>query len=210
MIIRITSRMSSQIKARMDYFTKHSLKANDKPLLMVVAHSAPHGPEDGARPYYEKFPDVKAPRDPNYNFTSLDKHWLIRNTPPLNNVTSQFTDTLHRKRLITLLSLDDAIENVILTLEKTGQLHNTYVFFSSGHGYHLGQFNLVKGKSQPYESDIRIPLYMRGPNIPKDEGSERRNCIKYRLRTNLFGHSRCQTEQNYGRDKFVGRGCQTY
>uniref|UniRef100_A0A069DML9 Sulf extracellular sulfatase n=1 Tax=Clytia hemisphaerica TaxID=252671 RepID=A0A069DML9_9CNID len=156
----------------MDYFTKHSLKANDKPLFMVVSHSAPHGPEDGAPHHYDKFPDAKAPRHPNYNFTSLDKHWIIRNTPPLNNVTSQFTDVLHRKRLITLLALDDAIENLFIMLMKTGQLHNTYVFFSSDHGYHLGQFNQVKGKSQPYESDIRIPLYMRGPKIPKGEVRE--------------------------------------
>ena len=84
-------------------------------------------------------------------------------------MTSQFTDALHRKRLITLLSLDDAIQELYIMLLKTGQLDNTYLFFSSDHGYHLGQFNQVKGKSQPYESDIRIPLYMRGPKIPKGE-----------------------------------------
>lgn len=106
-------------------------------------------------------------RDPHFNYTSKDKHWIIRQTPPLNNLTEKFVDQLHRKRLQTLLSVDDAIERLYIMLLKTRQLYNTYIVFSSDHGYHLGHFNQVKGKSQPYEPDIRIPLYMRGPAIPR-------------------------------------------
>lgn len=154
------------------YFTSHTMKTNAKPLFMVVSYSATHGPEDAAPQHQHYFPNVKAPRLPNYNFTSYDKHWIIRNTPPLNDVTSKFVDVLHRKRLQTLLALDDAIEEIYIMLQKTGQIDNTYIVFTSDHGYHLGQFNQVKGKSQPYESDIRIPLYMRGPKIPKGKVRE--------------------------------------
>ena len=106
-------------------------------------------------------------RFPNYNYTSKDKHWIIRKSEPLDSVKAKFTDILHRKRLQTLLSVDDAIEKIYLMLVNTGQLDNTYIIFTSDHGYHLGQFNQVKGKAQPYESDIRIPLFMRGPKIPR-------------------------------------------
>ena len=78
-----------------------------------------------------------------------------------------FSDLVHRRRLLTLLSVDDAIHRLYKGLKNQGMLDNTYIFFSSDHGYHLGQFGLAKGKSMPYESDIRVPFYALGPKVPK-------------------------------------------
>ena len=44
-------------------------------------------------------------------------------------------------------------------------LDNTYVIFTSDHGYHLGQWRVTATKWSPYDTDIRVPLYMREPKI---------------------------------------------
>lgn len=80
-----------------------------------------------------------------------------------------YSDLLHRRRLLTLLSADDAIQRLYTSLKRRGLLDNTYIFLSSDHGYHLGQFGMAKGKSQPYETDIRVPFYVLGPRVPKAE-----------------------------------------
>src|SRR5262249_26850461 len=46
------------------------------------------------------------------------------------------------------------------------QLDNTYLFFTSDNGFHLGQHRLRPGKQTAYEEDVHVPLLVRGPGIP--------------------------------------------
>jgi len=46
---------------------------------------------------------------------------------------------------------------------------NTYVIFSSDNGYHLGEHHLLFGKSHPYETDVRLPMYITGPGVVRGE-----------------------------------------
>jgi hypothetical protein len=42
------------------------------------------------------------------------------------------------------------------------------IFYTSDNGFHLGEHRLWSGKREPYEEDIRVPLIVRGPNVPQN------------------------------------------
>ena len=73
---------------------------------------------------------------------------------------------LYRDRLRSMLSVDDMIERLILELDQTGELDNTYIVFASDNGLHLGHHRMAGGKTRAYEEDIRVPLLVRGPGVP--------------------------------------------
>uniref|UniRef100_A0A8C7L1N1 N-acetylglucosamine-6-sulfatase n=1 Tax=Oncorhynchus kisutch TaxID=8019 RepID=A0A8C7L1N1_ONCKI len=145
-------------------------KSNYRPFFMMVSTPAPHAPWTPAPQYQDRFKDLKAPRDPNFNVHGKDKHWLIRQAKtPMTNSSIELLDEAYRKRWRTLLSVDDLVEKVVKRLEVRGELDNTYIIFTSDNGYHTGQFSLPLDKRQLYESDIRVPLLIRGPNIKPNQ-----------------------------------------
>ncbi|XP_044575513.1 N-acetylglucosamine-6-sulfatase-like isoform X1 [Cotesia glomerata] len=138
-----------------------------QPFLMVLAPPAPHAPFTPAVRHNDKFRDIKAKRTPNFNsFTQLDKHWLVRMHPsPLPNEILTKLDFIYRRRWETLLSIDDLVEKIHQTLKLENFLNDTFIIFTSDNGYHIGQFSMPFDKRQLYESDIRVPLLIRGPGI---------------------------------------------
>ncbi|XP_065835634.1 N-acetylglucosamine-6-sulfatase-like [Oscarella lobularis] len=142
---------------------------SESPFFMYVSTPAPHRPATPAPQYNNTFANRTAPRTPSYHFEGKDKHWIIaEGTPSMTNQTMEIVDQLCRQRWETLLSVQDLVEEVLMTLEKSGFIDDTFIFYNSDHGYHLGQFNQQGEKRQPYDEDIRVPLIVRGPGVSKN------------------------------------------
>ncbi|XP_048474570.1 glucosamine (N-acetyl)-6-sulfatase (Sanfilippo disease IIID), b isoform X1 [Rhincodon typus] len=142
-----------------------SKKPHD-PFFMMLSTPACHSPWTIAPRYSKSYNFTKAPRHGSFNVHGKDKHWLLRQAKtPMKNTSIDFLDSVFRKRWQTLLSVDDLVEKVVKKLEEVKELNNTYIFYTSDHGYHTGQFSLPIDKRQLYEFDIRVPLLVRGPGI---------------------------------------------
>ena len=72
-----------------------------------------------------------------------------------------------------MLAVDEMLQNITDTLEKEGILDNTYIFYTSDNGQHLGDYCLTAGKRQAYDTDVKVPFLVRGPNVKAGVKSNR-------------------------------------
>lgn len=147
-------------------FINDSVKA-DSPFFLFVSVYAPHGPSTPAPRHMDFDHTLAYPQKPSFLEADLsDKPQLIQS---LTNTGDDFDagDAMNSfsGRAASLRAADELVETLIQTLEQTGQLENTYIFFMSDNGFHLGEHSLPSGKGTPYEEDIHVPLIVRGPGI---------------------------------------------
>jgi len=147
-------------------FIQRSAQAG-KPFFVYLAPYAPHAPYTPAPRHANLFPGAKAPRTPNYDEADVsDKPVYIADRAHLTPKQITAIDTDYRKRLQALQAVDEGIQKIVDTLTANGQLDNTYIFFSSDNGYHLGNHRMVVGKIAPYEEELRVTMKVRGPGVP--------------------------------------------
>jgi len=141
--------------------------ANPNPFFLSIWTRAPHQPAIPAPRYADLFENTDLPRPPSFNERDVsDKPRYIRDQSRLSDRKISKMRELHQDRLASMLSVKDLLDDVVASLRETGELDNTYIVFTSDNGYHLGQHRMTQGKRTPYEEDIRVPLMVRGPNVP--------------------------------------------
>ena len=151
--------------------TSSGLRARD-PFFMMVSFTAPHEPASPAPEYASDALGLglRAPRTPNWNVLPTTPHlWVAASgggTGPMNATQADFVDYWYRRRLLTLRTVDEWVGRLVDELDAMGELDDTYVVFTSDHGFHLGQFGMVGTKELPYDTDVRVPFFARGPGLP--------------------------------------------
>eukprot|EP01126_Amoeba_proteus_P066396 TRINITY_DN95_c0_g1_i1.p1 TRINITY_DN95_c0_g1~~TRINITY_DN95_c0_g1_i1.p1 ORF type:complete len:527 (-),score=59.63 TRINITY_DN95_c0_g1_i1:359-1762(-) len=146
------------------------------PFFAYIAPHAPHLPAIPAPWYLDAplpFGHERVPRTGSFATGVNGKISTLSKNPEFDNFTLEGIDQLYRDRLRTLMSVDDIVEEIFQILEDTSTLQNTYVFFTSDHGYHLGNFGIPFEKSLMYDTDVRIPFYVSGPSIKPSTKQDR-------------------------------------
>ncbi len=169
-----------------DYVTDHTVEQidewsgeeadGDQPFFLWASYYAPHGlcgegagcaaPPEPARRHERELTDVRSPHLRARSATAP-----LRDAAPivdraLSRLPSRAALQRHfTRRIQALQSVDEGVARILGALEAQGELDNTYVMFTSDNGYLLGEHHYL-GKVVPYEESLRVPLFVRGPDVP--------------------------------------------
>lgn len=145
---------------------------DDKGLMIKYSYYGPHIPEPASpkeranKALKRNIAKIRYPRTQAFNEADVsDKRSGIRNQKKLSKKDIRDIDRTYRDRILSVKTMDRHIGMLIRSLKKTGQLDNTYIIFTSDNGYHLGDHRMKEGKNSPYDTDISLPLGIRGPGI---------------------------------------------
>jgi arylsulfatase A-like enzyme len=139
---------------------------DDQPFFLYLSPFAPHSPVVPAERHHQLFPDLKAPRSPNYNEEDVkDKPAWVQAQPPMTSEVMQATDALFRARVQSLQAVDEMIDALVKALEARSLLEDTFIVFTSDNGFQLGGHRMDHGKGDPYDESIRVPFVVRGPGV---------------------------------------------
>lgn len=136
------------------------------PFFLWFSPPPPHTGSVPSATHAGDFEGARAPRGGSFDEVDVsDKPRFVSSKPRLTASQKAEIDEIYLMRIRTLQDLDDAVLRIFETLEERGILDETCVIFTSDNGYHLGDHRLEWGKSTAYETDIHVPLLIRGPGI---------------------------------------------
>jgi arylsulfatase A-like enzyme len=144
-----------------------------RPFTLELATFAPHAPYTPAPRDANAFPGLGAPRPASFNRANVNPPPWLRGHQPLNAAQIAGIDAAFRKRAQSVQAVDALIGSIEATLSARGLADNTYIVFSSDNGYHMGEHRLNPGKMTAFDSDIRVPLIVAGPGVPRGRTTSR-------------------------------------
>lgn len=166
------------------------LKSRDrsKPFFLMHHYKAPHDNFENAERYDWLFDDVDIPepvslwRQPDHGSqategmgTSIGKRNKRRNMGMHMFVDQSLPDEQYKrtayqrylkKYLRCVRGIDDNLGRLFAYLEKTGQMDNTVIIYTSDQGMMLGEHDYID-KRWMYEESMRMPFLVRYPRMIK-------------------------------------------
>ena len=164
---------------------------SDKPFFMYLAFNAVHDPRQSPKEYIERYPlsRIKLPENylpmyrpkqhmkSTYNgeeVKAVGKMLGSMGSPP--RLRDERLAPFPRSKHAVLVNRQEyyaitehmytQIGRILEILKKTGQLDNTYIFFTADHGLGVGRHGLL-GKQNLYDHSVRVPFMVVGPGVAK-------------------------------------------
>jgi len=151
-----------------------SAKNQEKPFFMYLAFNAPHDPRQSPKKFVDMYPveNISIPESfmPMYPYKdSIGCGPSLRDAALLPFPRTEYAVKVHRQEYYALIThLDQQIARIIKALEATGEMDNTYIFYTADNGMTIGEHGLA-GKQDMYDPSMRVPLFVIGPDIPKNK-----------------------------------------
>ncbi len=146
-----------------------SHKDDEKPWVLFASFVNPHPPYIAPEAYYNLYDPDELPLPPQWHPDDWPQH------PAMDYMRRYFSfDTPFSEETIRRMNnayygmcsfLDAQIGKVLDMLDASGLSQNTRIVYTSDHGEHLGGRG-VFGKFSMYEESSRVPLIIRGPDVP--------------------------------------------
>ncbi|MDP9220157.1 MAG: sulfatase [Actinomycetota bacterium] len=128
-------------------------------------------------PFAPHVPSIPAPRyvgdtrfdglnlaTPDFNETDVsDKPAYVRSTAKLTTSEAKAQLAKHKKSLLALLALDDAVSSLYNALQTRGVLDRTVIVFMTDNGYVYGEHRLTGAKTCPYTECVGTQMLVRYP-----------------------------------------------
>jgi len=147
-------------------------KEKEEPFFMYVAFNAPHDPRQAPKEFIDRYPldRIEVPENflPEYPYKDqIDSSARLRGETLAPFPRTKYAVQVHRQEYYAIIThMDVQIGRILDALEESGEIDNTYVFYSSDHGLSVGHHGLM-AKQSLFDHSVRVPLVVNGPGIEK-------------------------------------------
>jgi N-acetylglucosamine-6-sulfatase len=182
----------NQANYQTDVFTRKAVSsirsgsASGSPFFLYLAYFAPHSglpvdeddvrapgvsltPSPAAR-HRDAFEAEPLPFPPSFDEVDVsDKPPAIKRFDRLTVAQELAVTESYQQRLESLLAVDEGVAQIVEALRAERQLANTLIVFTSDNGFMQGEHRVMpdRGKGFAYEPSARIPLVLRGLDLPR-------------------------------------------
>ncbi|MGJ8758948.1 MAG: sulfatase-like hydrolase/transferase [Polaribacter sp.] len=152
-------------------------KASEKPFFMYLAFNAPHDPRQAPKEFVDMYPlnEIEVPKNfiPEYpynEYAGAGRRLRDERLAPFPR--TEYSIKVNRQEYYASIShMDAQIGRILDALEASGKAEETYIIFTADHGLAVGDHGFM-GKQNMYESSMRVPMIIAGPNLEKGKKVE--------------------------------------